>query len=100
MKELIGKKFKRNKYGLSDWTSIISEVGITRSTTFNPETRNAYWIPEIWIRSSNGVVYDFSEIVIVMENVDWEKVDKLKNILNLKQIRHNEFIKTHNKKNG
>lgn len=68
MEKLIGKKFKRNVYGLSNWVSIIKEVNITKELIVNKQTKTVYYAPKIWIKSEKGISYELNEIVIIVEN--------------------------------
>lgn len=68
METLVGRKFKRNVYGLSSWTSTIASMDITREMVVDKKTRTAYFTPKIWIKSDKGIPYDLDEIVIIVEN--------------------------------
>lgn len=53
MKELIGKTFRRNKYGISTWEDTVEEVVVTWEHKFNTEENNvtpSYMMPKIRIR--------------------------------------------------
>lgn len=58
---LIGKKFKRNVYGLSIWTDTITKVSY-KTKLINREQKEI--IPFV-IGTQSGTHYDFNEIVIV-----------------------------------
>lgn len=61
MEALIGKQFKRNVYGLSNWTDIVKQIFIVRSYT-----KENIWKPEIKIKGEKGIrSYDISEIVFI-----------------------------------
>lgn len=61
MKELLkGKSFKRNKYGLSNWTQIVTDVEIHYKLMGNG------WIPVFKIRGDlNDYLYDLDEIIFI-----------------------------------
>lgn len=61
MENLIGKQFKRNVYGLTDWIDTVENVYIIRSYI----TKNT-WKPVIQIKGKIGIwSYDIDEIVFV-----------------------------------
>ncbi len=68
MEELIGRKFRRNVYGLSSWTSVIKRVSITREMIVDKKTKTAYFAPVIYIHNEKGNSYQINEIVIVVTN--------------------------------
>jgi len=52
--KLIGKTFKRNKYGKSNWEDKIVEVWITSKQTIGVEgSHNVYSIDEVMILNDN-----------------------------------------------
>lgn len=59
MINLIGLHFKRNVYGLSNWTSRIVDAEIIWSITDNG------FKPIIQIKSTNGIWYNLNEIIFV-----------------------------------
>ena len=61
---LIGKKFKRNKYGLSTWTDEITSLSVIRKYYYNKDMENHYWTPQIIVHGTNTNYY-IDEIVIV-----------------------------------
>ena len=73
MKELIGRQFKRNKYGLSDWTETIRSVQL--STVY--EKIEGLWVskPELEVSKNekhptigyNNSWYSINEIVLLSE---------------------------------
>lgn len=61
MKDLIGKKFKRNVYGLTEWTDTVTNVFIVRSFI-----SKGIWKPLIGIKGTRGIwSYDLDEIVFI-----------------------------------
>lgn len=80
MEELIGKKFKRNKYGLSNWEDIIRFVTIRRDfsnklykspkmtlVTYKERLQNQRkygYKAIIQVRGTSNIWYDLSEIII------------------------------------
>ena len=76
--DLIGKKFRRNKYGLSVWEDSIIEIGwhqhlvspISKLEEGNyfqnlKESKIQYgWYPEVFVKGTSGHCYSFKEIVI------------------------------------
>ena len=60
MKELIGLKFKRNKYGLSNWTDTVLGVQIIKD--FNND--GDYFTPRIMVKGSIQN-YELEDIVFV-----------------------------------
>jgi hypothetical protein len=65
MNNLIGKTFKRNKYGLSSWEDTIQEVFITWHL-LDRNTRK----PEIKVKGTVHT-YDLEEIVIINEPLNF-----------------------------
>lgn len=72
--QLVGKKFKRNKYGLSDWTQTIHKVWIVweafpsdPNKTGWDSIRNSHYKPKIKVNGggSGDYTYDLEEIVIL-----------------------------------
>jgi len=68
--QLIGKKFKRNKYGLSDWEQTIHKVWIVWemiSLDPNKPFENIVHKPKIKINGGGSGLqcYDLEEIVIL-----------------------------------
>lgn len=61
MKELIGLTFKRNVYGLSEWTDTVTSVHIRMNCDLDCE----YWKPKISILGTRTISYDLEEIVFV-----------------------------------
>ena len=59
MQNLIGLKFKRNKYGLTDWTSTVIETGIQWN-----QVESGY-VPRIMIKSEKGIWYNLDEIIFL-----------------------------------
>lgn len=71
MNELIGQKFKRNKYGISTWTDIVQDISISYNYTIN--NKQSYFIPEINIKGSKHI-YKLSEVVFVDKVTEsWSK---------------------------
>jgi len=75
--ELIGKKFRRNKYGLSTWTDTIRQITIRRNYTKKVNKfpmwsyierlydRSSYgWTVDIQVRGERENWYNLNEIVI------------------------------------
>lgn len=61
MKDLIGKKFKRNVYGLTEWTDTVTNVFIVRSFI-----SKGIWKPLIGIKGTRGIwSYNLDEIVFI-----------------------------------
>lgn len=76
---LIGKEFRRIKYGVSSWKDIISETEIHQKW----DSELKLFIPHIFVKGKNTVCfYDLSEIGII-----GNFVDKINNSIPL-QIPH------------
>ncbi len=64
MEELIGKQFKRNKYGISSWIDTIQSIRIIYQYTMIDGYY--YLIPKIYIiGENNNVPYTLDEIVLI-----------------------------------
>lgn len=75
--DLIGEQFKRNKYGLSDWTYIVDFVGLRYSS--KKVNGEIYIVPTIYVKSNSGPhSYDLDEIVLIFSNDLQIKSFKLK----------------------
>jgi hypothetical protein len=63
--DLVGLKFKRNKYGLSEWTETINKVWIGWEINYATKTRK----PKFMINGGGDgtIPYELDEIVIVNE---------------------------------
>ena len=59
MQNLIGFKFKRNKYGLTDQTSTVIETGIQWNQV------NSGYIPQMMVKSEKGIWYNHDEIIFL-----------------------------------
>lgn len=69
-KEMIGKKFKRDKYGLSDWTDEVKEVKvlwntISTATLISEEDDDLLSKPIIYIVGSIHT-YPLDELIFVL----------------------------------
>lgn len=78
MDKLIGKSFKRNKYGLTTWTKQVNLVAYDYSTTIV----EGIYVQKIKIKVSEEIKspylwYDLDEIVFI-----GDKIDKMGEILN------------------
>ncbi len=69
---LIGKKFRRNVYGLSSWTDVISEVGYSTHIL----NRTSKEIKPYVVGTQSKIRYDLNEIVLVVEKL--HQLDELK----------------------
>ena len=83
MNELIGKKFKRYRYGLSTWTDVITEVGFRYEYLYVVKKQSGMsfidYIKECmknhtlghkvkpYVKSKNGMSYDLDEIIVYNE---------------------------------
>jgi len=61
MIDLVGKKFKRNKYGLSKWTETVASSFV--QWRYCDKTKS--YSPIFNVRGENGVVFLVTEIVFV-----------------------------------
>lgn len=97
MNELIGRKFKRNKYGLSKWTEEIRDVRL--STVY--EKIDGLWVskPEIMVskNTTHPIIgysnswYSLNEIVLISELSERTlKLLELKENLN-RPLKLNDF---------
>jgi len=97
MNELIGRKFKRNKYGLSNWTETIRNVRLFCIY----EKVDGIWIskPEIMVSKSEPTYkigfrndwYFLNEIVLISElSEETIKILELKENLN-RPLKLNDF---------
>lgn len=59
MDELIGKKFRRNKYGVSHWSDKVVSVYLAWNFTIGSK----YKTPSFIIYGTSGIPFELSEIV-------------------------------------
>jgi len=59
MKDLIGLKFKRNVYGLTNWTSTVKETFVSWDIV------QEGFKPRIMIKSDKGIFYNIEELIFV-----------------------------------
>ena len=63
MKELIGRRFKRNKYGLSNWTDTIVDIWYKRSVKLGVPG----FTVEVMVK---GTLYDYPLCEVQIESKD------------------------------
>lgn len=92
--DLIGKYFKRNKYGLSIWTDQITYIG----HRYNIIDRNISKI-EFLIKGTTDLWFSFDEIVIVNRKLNWIEEAQLHKRDIQESIRRGEIPDTKFRKN-